>query len=451
MYSGPHIFKIMAADPHIHIPRSVVGWFDAIFALPVILGAFFAFRSLPYEQLPDTAFAIFLVLSLVAVMGPIEILRAPWRTLPPSNDRWGAILARALIKLVGFFAALCALGFLYWLFPEYDRAYYTKFFEAARMILPWLPVICVPYFIYVEWRLPKEKGGTWECAMFALGKWDEIDWNTLGQYALGWLVKGFFLPIMFTDVANNIGHFRAANWDLIGIGFVSAFNLLFSAIIHLELVFVTAGYVFACRIFDSHIRAVEKTLFGWVIAVMSYSPFLGLVYVRYLDYSIEGSGWLNWLGGHPLLVVMWGSLILALVVLHLWCDAIFGLRFSNLTHRGIITNGPYRFSKHPAYVIKNLRWWLVSVPFIALSWEEAIRLSLLLLLVNLVYTIRSYAEERMLSQDPTYVAYARWMERHGLLRFLARRFKFFSYEWRLARWRAQGYVPPENEAAKPFV
>ena len=38
-------------------------------------------------------------------------------------------------------------------------------------------------------------------------------------------------------------------------------------------------------------------------------------------------------------------------------------RFSNLTHRGIITNGPYRYSKHPAYLAKNLSWWLVSMPF----------------------------------------------------------------------------------------
>jgi isoprenylcysteine carboxyl methyltransferase (ICMT) family protein YpbQ len=273
-----------------------------------------------------------------------------------------------------------------------------------------------------------------------LGKWKSIDWSVLSQYALGWLVKGYFLPIMFGDVANNIGYLRGANWDLFSLGFVPAFNLLFSALIHLELIFVSAGYIFTCRLFDSHIRAVEKTLFGWVVAVVSYSPLLSLVYVRYFAYSADSINWLTWLGGHPTILTVWGSVILALLVLHLWCDACFGVRFSNLTHRGIITNGPYRFSKHPAYVIKSIRWWLVAVPFIAVSWHEALRFSLLLICVNLLYTLRGYAEERMLSQDPTYVAYARWMDRHGLLRFLGKRFPVLSYEWRLQRWQKQGIV-----------
>jgi len=433
------------------LPRSAVGWFDALFALPVIVGLFFLLRSVPTEVLSDVQLGILLVAALAVVMGYIEIRRAPWRQLPPPPSSLVSVFERATIKLIGFAVALSGVAFLYWLFPEYDRAYYTLYFEAAAVMLPWLPVLVVPYFLYVEWRLPRENGGAWNTAMLVLGKWSEVDWHKVSQYALGWLVKGYFLPIMFTDVVNNLDRFREADWSLLSIGFVPAFMLLFSALIHLELIFVSAGYIFSCRLFDTHIRLVEKTLFGWVIAVMSYSPFLSLTYVRYLDYNATDGGWLQWLEAYPALMVTWGSLILALLVLHLWSDACFGLRFSNLTHRGIITNGPYRFSKHPAYVIKNLRWWMVSVPFIALSWDEALRFSLLLLLVNAVYTIRAYTEERFLSQDPTYVAYARWMDRHGLLRFMARLSPVFSYEWRLARWQRQGFVPTSIPQAVPLA
>lgn len=424
------------------LPPSVVGWFDSLFTLPVILGVFFYLRSHP--DISNTLLCIILVLALGLVMGAFEIVRAPWRQTKPTQDSWVLILQRASIKLLGFFVAMSAIFFLYWLFPEYQRTYYNGYFQALLMVAPWLPLVVIPYFIYVEYRLPQEKGGAWEMAMLALGIWDDINWHAVGQYMLGWLVKGYFLPIMFGDIANNMGKLREANWDLWGQGFMPAFDLLFIGVITLELVFVSAGYVFTCRLFDSHIRAVEKTLFGWVIAVMSYSPFLGLFYVRYLDYSVPGSGWKIWLQDHPTMLVVWGSIILILVFIHLWCDAIFGVRFSNLTHRGIITNGPYRYSKHPAYVIKNIRWWLVSVPFIALNWHEAIRLSLLLVLVNVLYTLRSYAEERMLSQDPTYVAYARWMERHGLLRKVGQWVPFMSYEWRLERWKRQGFVPNET-------
>ncbi len=419
------------------LPKSVVRWYDPVLALPVILGFFFVFKD---SALSDVQLSIALVLALSFVMGAIELARAPWRSVPRVAQPLVRVFERAVLKLLGFFAGLSFIAFLYWLLPEYRRDYYDNFFEAARLIVPWLPVVCIPYFLYVEWRLSVEYKGSWDAAMVVLGKWSRVDWFEFSQYALGWLVKGFFLPIMFGDVANNMDLFRAADWHLLSAGFMNSFGLVFSAIIHLELVFVAAGYVFTCRLFDTHIRAVERTFFGWAIALMSYSPFLSLFYVRYFDYSIEGNGWIAAFGNYPTLLTVWGSIILVLIVLHLWCDAIFGLRFSNLTNRGIITNGPYRFLKHPAYVIKNIRWWLVSVPFIAISPLEGLRLSLLLVCVNMVYTLRSYAEERMLSSDPTYRAYALWMEEHSLLRGLGKRFPVFSYRWRLARWQKDGSV-----------
>ena len=48
----------------------------------------------------------------------------------------------------------------------------------------------------------------------------------------------------------------------------------------------------------------------------------------------------------------------------------FGIRFSNLTHRGILTHGPYAFSRHPAYLSKNLFWWISTIPFLTTgSWS----------------------------------------------------------------------------------
>jgi steroid 5-alpha reductase family enzyme len=95
---------------------------------------------------------------------------------------------------------------------------------------------------------------------------------------------------------------------------------------------------------------------------------------------------------------------------------VFGLRFSNLTHRGIITNGPYRWLRHPAYVTKSLSWWLIAVPFVPVQGDilEAVRLSALLLLLNGVYALRAWTEERHLRRDPAYVRYAEWIDQHGL-------------------------------------
>jgi protein-S-isoprenylcysteine O-methyltransferase Ste14 len=130
----------------------------------------------------------------------------------------------------------------------------------------------------------------------------------------------------------------------------------------------------------------------------------------------------------PTVRAVWAFLILALVLIYSLCTVSFGLRFSNLTHRGIITGGPYRFSKHPAYLAKNLSWWLISVPFVSeQGWSAALRNSCILGLLNLVYFARARTEERHLSRDPVYVAYALWMNEHGLLRRLGHALPFLRY------------------------
>ncbi|MGJ3628557.1 DUF1295 domain-containing protein [Sphingomonas sp. MMS24-JH45] len=38
---------------------------------------------------------------------------------------------------------------------------------------------------------------------------------------------------------------------------------------------------------------------------------------------------------------------------------------SNLTHRGILTHGAYGWTRHPAYLSKNLFWWISTVPILS--------------------------------------------------------------------------------------
>jgi len=114
--------------------------------------------------------------------------------------------------------------------------------------------------------------------------------------------------------------------------------------------------------------------------------------------------------------------ILFLIGIYVWASIAFGIRFSNLTHRGILTNGPYRYTKHPAYISKNLSWWLISMPFLsAASPIEALRHSLLLIAVNTIYFFRARTEERHLSFDPTYVDYAKYIEVKGIFAAIGKR------------------------------
>jgi steroid 5-alpha reductase family enzyme len=155
-------------------------------------------------------------------------------------------------------------------------------------------------------------------------------------------------------------------------------------------------------------------------------------------------------------VLRWivAGVVIFLVLVYVLATIAFGVRFSNLTHRGILTNGPYRFTKHPAYVAKNSSWWLTATPFLAHdSVAQAIKRCLMLGLMNFMYFMRAKTEERHLSQDPTYVEYGLWMNEHGVLRFL-NKIPFMKYNPPVA---PQAYLaavplnppPPEPETAAP--
>ena len=124
---------------------------------------------------------------------------------------------------------------------------------------------------------------------------------------------------------------------------------------------------------------------------------------------------------------------MGLTAIYAWATVAFGLRFSNLTDRGIITHGPYRWTKHPAYLSKNLFWWIAGLPFLVTTGDmgEAIRNTALLAIVSGIYYWRAKTEERHLAANPDYAPYAAWMARNGAItRLFSRRGQ------RNAGWRA---------------
>ena len=124
---------------------------------------------------------------------------------------------------------------------------------------------------------------------------------------------------------------------------------------------------------------------------------------------------------HPLLLASIGAVLVALTAIYAWSTVAFGIRFSNLTHRGILTHGPYAVSRHPAYLSKNLFWWIAIIPVLSTgTWVDAARSTILLGAVSGVYYWRARTEERHLSADPAYREYSEWMARYGLVpRFFA--------------------------------
>jgi hypothetical protein len=335
-------------------------------------------------------------------------------------------LQRVIIKWLGLTGTIGIIIGIYWLFPEYHAGFY-EIFQLCAWLLPWILVGAFPYMLVVDRRMKEPCDGYWMMGCLLIGRWKELRGDVLRAYALGWLVKAFFLPLMFVYLSQNLRPFLSPRLEMES--FMNFYWFSWNLIFLLDVLFACLGYLMTFRLLDSHIRSTDATLFGWFVALFCYEPFGGFFGTQYLGYRI-GKGWESWLENVPgvevpfgagtldipVVQMIWGCVVLALLVIYVWGCLSFGFRFSNLTHRGIITHGPFRYTKHPAYLCKNISWWLTDIPYLAAGgWVEGLRHSILLVGYNVIYYLRAKTEEKHLSADPDYVAYSKWIDQHGVI------------------------------------
>lgn len=227
------------------------------------------------------------------------------------------------------------------------------------------------------------------------------------------LVKAFFLPLMISfahDWATQIS--TDSILELIRqIGWIPTI-LMFLYLV--DTAFATIGYLSTSQRLDAHIRSSNPYLIGWSAALICYPPFFNWLKQAGLNYR-DIYQWGLWLSGNEIAIYAWGSGIVLLTAIYALSTVVFGIRFSNLTHRGILTHGPYRWTKHPAYLSKNISWWMISIPFIPHAGAKVAVLQCSVLLgINGIYWLRAKTEERHLMQDSAYREYAAWIDQHGL-------------------------------------
>lgn len=232
------------------------------------------------------------------------------------------------------------------------------------------------------------------------------------------LLKVFFAPLMVLslfDFTNNMirnGTYLAMHAGMIRTDFVEVFNthgfwFLFQVILFLDVFFFTIGYLIEHPALKNEIRSVDPTLLGWAVTVVCYPPFNGIT--AYL------------LGGNvvefphfeePVVHVAVNLMLLVLMAIYASASVALNLKGSNLTHRGIIAHGPYRFVRHPAYACKNVAWWLGTIPAILLAaqrsyWEVFLVVGSAVAW-SFLYVMRALTEEDHLrSVDGEYDAYCR--------------------------------------------
>lgn len=322
----------------------------------------------------------------------------------------------SLIKLAGLWVTWALIAGLYCIFRFYWCGDYVFAMEVfAATALPLL-ILSVPYVFWLDRRLLERRDGAWHLGAFLLGQ-PGVKPDQVWSHLRAWAVKGFFLAFMISIVPGSFHELVDADFTRIWGDPVALSQWLIVSMFVVDIAFATVGYVLTMRPLDAHIRSATPYVSGWAAALICYPPFILMGAGGPLDYHPGGQDWLYWLQHHPVLLTLTGFVLVGLTAIYAWATVAFGLRFSNLTDRGILTHGPYAFSKHPAYLSKNLFWWVAGLPFLVTTGHpvDAIRNTALLAVVSGIYYWRAKTEEWHLSADPDYRAYAAWMERHGVI------------------------------------
>lgn len=199
------------------------------------------------------------------------------------------------------------------------------------------------------------------------------------------------LPRLMPTWPGVVDSLQIWNWTAPDMSF--GFDFYYQLLFFVDCIWAFTGYAAESRWLDNKTKSVEPTGFGWMVALMCYPPFND-VSGTYFPLGRAAP-----LFHDPTLIMACRALMLAAFTIYVWATLAFGPRFSNLTHRGIITRGPYRFIRHPAYACKNFAWWMEYLPY-ANGWTV-----LWLIAWNTIYSLRAWTEERHLSRDPVYREY----------------------------------------------
>jgi len=332
-----------------------------------------------------------------------------WARTVPAKDMRDVSIA----KLVGLWLTWAIIAFIYCVSRFYWQGNYLFAMKCFAVAAPILVVLSIPYVLWTDRKLIEPRDGAWAFGAWVLGTADP-DPEMIYAHFRSWAVKGFFLAFMLAIVPGNFHEFIATDTNGIFSDPVRLSNWLITFMFVIDVAFATVGYVLTMRPLDAHIRSATPYAAGWTAALICYPPFVLMGDNGPLNYHVGTANWDHWLAGQPVLLSIVGAALVVLTAFYAWATVAFGLRFSNLTHRGILTHGPYALTRHPAYLSKNLFWWLSTMPiFTTGSTIDSIRATVLLGAVSGVYYWRAKTEEWHLGADPAYQAYSAWMERNA--------------------------------------
>ena len=420
---------------------SVARWYDPFVSIAL---AVISFLYVLKMNLSATYIVFFVVVCVGIGQTVLELFRSDrgvMSTLLERPNLWQEVLTRWLGVVFGTVLVL----FIIWLIPEYSLPKYfqplseIKYFYAGLVILVSLPVIYVSNTL-----LGNKVDGTYELGLFLTNPFKVINLNLklFRDGLLEWTLRGFFLILNFTTAVALVVPFKNGGLPPIPADLLQAVFLSLKFIFLILLFTIIPGYMFSARLLNTQTRNLDRSAFGWLVTFICYNPLVNITFVAWLNYSFYVqpgiTPWVNNTYNLPLLHSLVIIVIIGMELMHLWSEATLGIRSSNLMNRGVVTSGPFKWTKHPVYVSKCIGWFFATMPFIGMgSLANNIQVSLLFLGVCVVYAMRAWAEEKIFLEDVIYQEYAKYIDRHGIFRFINKLLPFMSWEWRFRYWQTK--------------
>lgn len=354
------------------------------------------------------------------------------------NGKYLDLLLSSLWRYLCYLIILSSLVAFYKAAGEYGYNKNSHYYQAWFRMCDWLHTAFIwlgfPYVLFTyTFKYDKNKEDNSyhrliECLLvFVFKKFKifelqyPIDTARMRKIATGLLVRIFFVPLMtvffthhFPGLVSNLGYaleglpqnILSGNYNHITFN-KDLTNILKPIIFTIDITLAWCGYVLTSRWLDNETQSAEPTLLGWAVCLISYPPFqLAGLYLYFPSESLILSQ------DNQYFISFFSILMLSSFIIYTASTVVFGVRFSNLTHRGIIRTGPFAFVRHPAYASKNFAWWIGIFPVILylffsgkVTLPFVIASTLGLMAQSFWYYLRAITEEKHLSIDPAYQEY----------------------------------------------
>ena len=223
------------------------------------------------------------------------------------------------------------------------------------------------------------------------------------------IVKIFFFPLLLNFFIGNVyfSKNKFIEWGKndfqLNIEYFNStlFHLILSVFFAVDTGYFLFSYLFVNKKLKNIVKSVDKTALGWVSALICYPPFSNNIDYFVTWYPDTYENYKN-----QILALLLNLVIIFTWFIYVWATVALGSKSANLCNRGIITRGPYKYLRHPAYVAKNIGWWLATIPMMSVTgFKGTFYLILNGIFVTFIYYLRSVTEERHLSHDQEYLEY----------------------------------------------